>query len=132
MPDIEKVIKGLTQCTSFGEIGLTEEECNDCPYCEGYKTGLCWVQMNRDVLELLKDQGNQIHHLTLICEEHEKELQKQPQIVRCKDCKHGQYEEWDNGECVDKTVYCDGYGIHKPDWFCGDGRCRKNDALREV
>jgi len=45
---------------------------------------------------------------------------RQP-VVRCKDCKHGQYEEWDNGECIDKTVYCDGYGIHKPDWFCGDG-----------
>lgn len=43
------------------------------------------------------------------------------EIVRCKDCKHGQYEEWDNGECTDKTVYCDGYGIHKPDWFCADG-----------
>ena len=43
------------------------------------------------------------------------------EIVRCKDCKHGQYEEWDNGECVDKTVCCDGYGIHKPDWFCADG-----------
>lgn len=42
-------------------------------------------------------------------------------LVLCKDCKHGQYEEWDNGECVDKTVYCDGYGIHKPDWFCADG-----------
>lgn len=42
-------------------------------------------------------------------------------VVRCKDCKHGQYEEWDNGECVDKTVYCDGYGIHKPDWYCADG-----------
>lgn len=43
------------------------------------------------------------------------------ELIRCKDCKHGQYEEWDNGECVDKTVYCDGYGIHKPDWFCADG-----------
>ena len=47
-------------------------------------------------------------------------IKGQTQIVRCKDCKHGQYEEWDNGECVDKTVYCDGYGIHKPDWFCAD------------
>ena len=44
-----------------------------------------------------------------------------PELVRCYDCKHGQYEEWDNGECVDKTVYCEGYGIHKPDWFCADG-----------
>ena len=52
------------------------------------------------------------------------EALKQPEVVRSKDCKHGQYEEWDNGECVDKTVYCDGYGIHKPDWFCADGERR--------
>ena len=58
MAELEKVIKGLTQCTSFGEIGLTEDECNDCPYCEGYKAGFCWVQMNRDALELLKEQRN--------------------------------------------------------------------------
>lgn len=45
-------------------------------------------------------------------------------LIRCKDCKFGQYEEWDNGECVDKSVYCDGYGIHKPDWFCADGRAK--------
>ena len=50
---------------------------------------------------------------------------RQPQIVFCKDCKHGQYEEWDNGECIDKTVYCDGYGIHRQDWFCADGERRE-------
>lgn len=50
------------------------------------------------------------------------------ELIRCKDCKHGQYEEWDNGECVDKTVFCDGYGIHKPDWFCADGERRTDDA----
>ena len=49
-------------------------------------------------------------------------------VVRCKDCKHGQFEQWDNGECVDKTVYCDGYGIHKPDWFCADGERRGTDG----
>ena len=53
----QKVVKGLTQCTSFGEIGLTEDECGDCPYyAEGYKTGLCWVEMNRDALAMLKEQ----------------------------------------------------------------------------
>lgn len=45
-------------------------------------------------------------------------------VVRCKDCKNGQYEEWDNGECVDKTIYCDEYGIHNPEWFCADGERR--------
>lgn len=42
-------------------------------------------------------------------------------VVRCKDCKHGEYKELDNRECVDKIVYCDDYGIHEPDWFCADG-----------
>ena len=51
------------------------------------------------------------------------------EVVRCKDCKHGQYAEWDNGECTDKTVYCDGYGIHKPDWFCADGERRTDETV---
>lgn len=58
----------------------------------------------------------------LMPEKVEQLLKEHPQIVRCKDCKHGKYEEWDNGECVDKTVCCDEYGIHKPYWwFCADG-----------
>ena len=43
------------------------------------------------------------------------------ELIRCKNCKYGQYEEWNNGECSDKTVYCDGYGVHKLDWYCADG-----------
>lgn len=43
------------------------------------------------------------------------------ELVRCKDCKHGQYEVWNNGYFIDKTVYCDEHGTHRPDWFCGDG-----------
>ena len=58
--------------------------------------------------------------------------EKAKELVRCKDCKHGQYEEWDNGECTDKTVYCDMYGIHKPDWFCADGERKQNDALSKL
>ena len=56
MADIEKVIKGLYACTTFGEDGPTDSDCKSCPYEQGYKTGLCWVQMNRDALELLKEQ----------------------------------------------------------------------------
>lgn len=55
--------------------------------------------------------------IDICCEEKE--------LVTCNNCKHGQSEEWDNGECVDKTVCCDKYGIHKPDWFCGDGERRE-------
>lgn len=64
----------------------------------------------------------------LMPEKAEQLLKEHPQIVRCKDCKHGQYEEWDNGECVDKTVYCDSYGIHKPDWYCADGERKDSDG----
>lgn len=56
------------------------------------------------------------------------ETYSEQELVRCKDCKHGQYEEWDNGEFVDKTVYCDGYGTHKPDLFCADGERRTDDV----
>lgn len=43
------------------------------------------------------------------------------ELVRCRNCKYGQHEEWVNGECVDRTVYCDEYGVHKLDWYCADG-----------
>jgi len=60
MANIEKVIKGLYACTTFGENGATDGDCNICPYNKGYKTGECWIQMNRDALELLKEQQNVI------------------------------------------------------------------------
>ena len=49
------------------------------------------------------------------------ETYSEQELIRCKDCKHGQYEEWDNGEHTDKTVDCDEYGIHNQYWFCADG-----------
>ena len=45
-----------------------------------------------------------------------KELEKlEPiEIVRCKDCTHGAYDEWV------KTYWCKGKQ-HSADWFCADG-----------
>ena len=60
---LDKVIKGLYACTTIGENGVTDGECNICPYNKGYKTGECWVQMNRDALELLEGQAKIINRL---------------------------------------------------------------------
>ena len=116
MPDREKVIRGLKQCTSFGEIGLTEDECNDCPYYgESYKTGLCWVEMNRDALALLKEHQEQIETLKQTAQSMmEGIVVSQPQIVRCKDCKHGIGDE-NAFVCGLKQLTA---GM---DWFCADG-----------
>ena len=48
-----------------------------------------------------------------------------PEIVRCKDCKHGKREEWDNGEYKGVTIDCCGQ-THELDWFCADG-VKKDD-----
>ena len=53
MPDREKVIKGLELCVTDY---LTQDNCKICPYGNGDDTGYCWVEMNTDALELLKEQ----------------------------------------------------------------------------
>ena len=77
-----------------------------------------------EIDKLLRNKQRHIDKLQAECSELKHKFLERTQIVRCKDCKHGQYEEWNNGECVDKTVFCDEYGIHKPDWFCADGEWR--------
>ena len=52
-------------------------------------------------------------------------LKDRQEIVRCKDCKHGE-------PCNDGEIYCEKdigtivTAVHKPDWFCADGE-RKSD-----
>ena len=74
MADLDKVIKGLYACTTLGENGATDGDCNICPYNKGYKTGVCWVEMNRDAMELLIEQKAEIERLkaqpTIIETEH--------------------------------------------------------------
>ena len=61
MADIEKVIKGLTQCTSVN----TQTKCHACPYW-GSKDGFSDCDgMKADALELLKSQQAEIERLTL-------------------------------------------------------------------
>ena len=47
------------------------------------------------------------------------EALKQPEIIRCKDCKHGRV-------FAENCVACDitEYPAHDADWFCADGRKR--------
>jgi len=52
MIDIEKVVKGLEHCVGYSN------SCFECPYSEdGYSASAhCKVQVDRDALELLKEQ----------------------------------------------------------------------------
>ena len=88
MPDREKVIKGLNYCTHTDGA-----ECSNCPY---WKDDDCVETLNADVLALLK---------------------AQPEIVRCKDCKHGE-------KCPVKykDYWCNIHEFYRDaDWFCADG-----------
>ena len=91
--DREKVIKGLWHCTShddgrdkFGSVG----KCGGCPYY-GHD---CTDRMKKDALAMLNEQ---------------------PQIVRCKDCKHN-----DGARCENLDLWVE----HDMDWFCADGEKR--------
>ena len=45
--------------------------------------------------------------------------EEQPQIIRCKDCKHG--EPCNNGEYYcEKDIGTFESPVHCPDWFCAD------------
>lgn len=91
--DMEKVIKGLGYCANESKCAGT-----DCPYWESND---CSTEIMRDALALLKEQ--------------------EP-VVRCKDCRYGQY-------CTDgETTYqcfkwnSNEFGaLHEQDWFCADG-----------
>lgn len=43
-----------------------------------------------------------------------------PDIIRCKDCKHRSYDEWDR---LYWCVECE-YRCNKDDWFCAGGERR--------
>ena len=97
MPDREKVINAI-ECCIDGCL------CAECDY-EGIEG--CWNKvLLTDALALLKEQ---------------------PQIVRCKDCKHGtdSHDGLNQWVCI-KPNTSDFY--HDADWFCADGERRSEDA----
>lgn len=69
----------------------------------------------------MSDREKVINDLQMQIEELEERLaivlEGQPEIVRCKDCKHG--EKANNVYLCGKSR---GFGLaHEPDWFCADG-----------
>ncbi len=73
-----------------------------------------------DGYALLKEQENDIHHMGLIINEYENELKKRPEIVMCKDCKHGRLYA---PNCID----CEYMELARDaDWFCADGERKLN------
>ena len=99
MPDREKVIKGLKFCCGTGM-------CFDgCPYHEvSQNIDECTSQLALEALELLKEQ---------------------PEIVRCRDCKHSEHWYGDKQRCF----LWDENGIDVfEDGFCSYGKRGTDDA----
>ena len=93
MTDREKVIKGLSCHISDPDGHLN---CAECPYSikEMSNSVGCLNRLHIDALELMK---------------------QQPEIVRCKDCRHGKLYA---PNCID----CELNELAKDeDWFCADG-----------
>ena len=89
--DREKVIKGLELCEWIMFCP------DDCPYMNDK---VCWKNLHADALALLKEQ---------------------PEIIRCKDCKH-----WISGRIDDKDNFipprCTLFNEPQTaDWFCPSG-----------
>ena len=110
MTDMEKVMAGLT---------MLADRKND-NTCEGLKC----CKIAEDSLAILKDQESVIDALKSDLDETLKVLGEQPEIVRCKDCKH-----YKDGFCYNPNTYDDEKtrGNTSPNWFCADGE-RKGGA----
>lgn len=113
MPNMEKVIKGLERCLICDISVVAPEEAQnayrECEYTVGLYCGE--KKLLREALVLLKEQ---------------------PEIVRCKDCKHAtmtsdgkmcKYCEMDTDDFGDQR-----YVYHDADWFCANGERRTDDA----
>ena len=101
MPDRENVVKGL-RCIA-GDVVW----CAHCPYSDANGSGRgdrCKRDCAKKALVWLKEQ---------------------PEIIRCKDCKHGEIYTAINGVLL--SIMCDGVK-HRPEWFCADGERRDDDA----
>lgn len=86
MIDREKVIKGLELCTSGSEYG--DNTCQECPYFVSVKYGCHRQQMEKDALELLKEQ--------------------EAKPLRCKECSYHRDDGWCNEHRreVKEADYC--------------------------
>lgn len=131
MVDFKKVIKGFRQCTLPYFADEYETQCHECPY---YNPDLsvkdCTDALKNDVMELLKEQHEQIESLKQTAQSMmEGIVVSQPKIVLCNDCKYASDLLFKMNtithEIDDKTisVYCRKHDCyHEVCWFCADGR----------
>ena len=93
--------------------------------------GSCMLKLHADALALLKEHEAKTKHCNDIALEYAKEvfrlqtlLKEQPEIVRCKDCKHLEHiytlDELNGKKCYvcRKHSFT---GLREEDWFCADG-----------
>lgn len=102
MADWRKVVVGMEMCIDNIHLDCPIE----CPYyeqCTKYDNRFIFQPLLRDALEMLKSQ---------------------PEIVMCKDCKHGA-PTIINGVWL--SVTC-GDVDHRPEWFCADGKRSDDDG----
>ena len=84
------------------------EACDVCPFNYDF----CWCNAfgNRDEWEKYSDDWNDN-----VCDRETRPeycpLKEQPEIVRCKDCKHR----------ISCTIYLEAAEAENEDWFCADG-----------
>ena len=117
---LDKVIECIDKCTTQ-KVKL---HCNDCPYHNFPVETDCFDILMRDALELLKDYaGLQERHRILVekADDMYLMLKEQPEIIRCRDCKHIGYtnSHWFCkmlSRCVDE------------DWFCADGELAEQNV----
>ena len=73
--DREKVLKGLECCIRHGEnaeVGCGRK--NECPYeANGLK---CWLDLNRDILTLLKEQEKALYELWQLLKERAEDIER--------------------------------------------------------
>ena len=101
MADKETIMTWLKKC---GNGGCSSR----CPY-DDLGPDKCYETLMTDALKLLKSQ---------------------PEIVRCKNCKHGKPVEAvfdDRYECHLLGSYISSDFALPPDWFCGDGEARQDE-----
>ena len=112
MPDMEKVIRHIKAEIEIAKLCKKDFASVD-------------IDMLSDAYELLKEQediGKELETAIELIHKKNKRIEKlnavlkeQPQIVRCKDCKHR------------NTIYCfkdeQGFGTDD-DWFCADGEVK--------
>lgn len=117
--DREKVIKGLEACR--------KTDCINCPYSAS-ETEVCLINyLLTDALALLKEQEAEIDEISDEYLDLGKEMAKQPEIVRCKDCKYGYHlVDTKKGEIIKYRIACLKRSelIQNQDWFCADGERR--------